>query len=827
MIKRSAADEAEFMQLARDRWKQAESADNDQLAREIDDLRFLVDQWPDQLRTSRAGQNASAGLPPIPARPCLNIDTLRDPIAHVKAEAEQTDLGPEIVAADDFSSLVGPIDDTEIELREGLVRKIQRDSNARDARNWAADRGRKAGRGFYLVMTRYASMRSVDKEVYIEKLYNQASVKLDPRHEQSDGSDCEWEFYGTDMSWERYKSEHPHRASKQAADGDEGAEWRGLGDAAPGWFTGSEVNTRSVRVMNYYHTVYDEPVKLVALDTGELVEEKDVAGRPLMLDDEGQPFTREYAKKTIYWAKIDGAQILDETEWESPHMPIVKVVWEEMQPYDNERRIQGMVRPARDPAFGVSVMASTEVEVALLAPKTPIVGAAGTFDGFEAAWDQANVRNIGRLEYNPNPHSVPEGSNLGPPTALVRNTEAAVGTWDGLRAMFVQAVKNSTGVPDATLGNVDPSVRSGRAIRQLIEQSSKGTSGGLANLVKSVTYEAKIINSLLYPIYGRRKGRLMQIMTGKYESESVMVGKPFLPDAKGRPVPVDASVAGPQPPAQPGQPPLPQPKEFKLTKDADFNVAIRVAKDYDTKRQEETSLLGELIGNSPELMTWFGDLLFENQDGPGHKEMAERAKLMLAPPILASMQEQQGGLPPAAKAQMDALQSKLQQAEQFIQTKQVEQQGKVEIEKAKIAADAQNTQAKLASDVQKIQAQTAADVHIAQVNNAAKIAVARISAAKSMLDIQAEAAEERLATGLQQQHDVRMAEMGHAQAREATADAQGHERGMTAVSHGHEQETMERQAELSAGQQAAQQTHEQQMAQQAAEQAAKQPNGAQ
>ena len=197
------------MSQARARFKQADSSDDKQLAREIEDLKFLVDQWPDDIRTSRSGQNTAAGLPPIPARPCLSIDTLRDPIAHVAAEAQQTDLGPEIVAADDFSGLVGHIDDTEIELREGLVRKIQRDSNARDARNWAADRARKAGRGYYIVLTRYVSSRSMDQEIYTGKIYNQASVRLDPSHIESDGSDCEWEFYGTDMPWDVYQSEHP------------------------------------------------------------------------------------------------------------------------------------------------------------------------------------------------------------------------------------------------------------------------------------------------------------------------------------------------------------------------------------------------------------------------------------------------------------------------------------------------------------------------------------------------------------------------------------------------------------------------------------------
>lgn len=762
-------DRAKFLKTARSRYQQAEDADSQQLKRELDDLRFYADdQWPEDIKTSRAGQNASAGLPPVPARPCLVINKLRDPIRHVEAEAQQTDLGPKIIPADDFAGLVGPIDDTEIELREGLVRKIQRDSAARDARNWAAQRARIAGRGYYVVMTRYTSSRSMDQEVYVEKLYNQNTVRLDPRHEHADGSDADWGFYGTDMSWEMYKAEHPDRESKTNPQDDD-AEWRGLGDEAPDWFTG-DGDTKSVRVMNYFYTVRDA-VTLVQLQDGTLVDEEDAGKQPRAKDADGKDITRRDVKKSIKWAKIDGAQVLDETDWESPYIPIIKVVGEELQPYDTQRRYQGMVRPARDSQVGFNVMATTEVEVALMLPKTPVIGYAGQFEGFEEAWNQANVRNIGRLEVNAKTDQTPPGSILPLPQALSRSAD--VGTFDGLRNMFDQAIRSTTGTPDSTLGNVDPGVRSGRAVKALIESAKQGTSGYLANLVKSVTYEAQIINSLLYPIYGRRPGRLLQMMTGKHESTGVLVGQPFVRDAKQKPQPFD-------PQQHQGQ----EPKTYQLTEDAEFNIAIRVSKDYDTRRQEEASTIGELIGNDPQLMTWFGDLYFENQDGPGHKDMAERAKLMLAPPIQQKLASKDGSqqIPPAVQAQLTQLQQQLQQATQFIQTKQAEQQGAIEQAKVKAAADLQSA----ALDRDK-------DIRLQQMKNAATIAVARITAAKEAFQQEAESQEERLATGLDQAHEV----------------------GMTVMDHAHEQEMAQMNQANAQQQQAAQQAHESDQASQA------------
>ena len=780
MAKVSTADK-DVVKLARQRFTLAETTEQDQLKRELDDLRFYADdQWPSNIQASRAGQSGANGNPAIPARPCLVINKLRDPIRHVEAEAQQTDLAPEIVPADDFAGLVGPIDDTEIELREGLVRRIQRESSARDARNWAASRARIAGRGYYVVMTRYCSNRSMDQEIYVSGLYNQSTVRLDPSHEQADGSDAEWGFYGTTMSWEAYKAEHPDRASAPRSNdqSSDNEEWRGLGDEAPDWFTG-EGDTRSVRVMNYFYTER-EAITLVELESGAVVDSRDLKKSDTVAKDEdGERIERRDVEKTIRWAKIDGAQILDETEWESPYIPIIKVVGEELQPYDKERRYQGMVRPARDAQFGFDVMATTEVEVALLAPKTPIIGYAGQFEGFEDAWDQANVRNIGRLEANAKTDQTPPGTLLPLPSALQRTAD--IGTWDGLRNMFDQAIRATTGVPDATLGNVDPSVRSGRGIRALQDAASQGTSGYLANLVKSVTYEAKIINSLLYPIYGRRPGRMLQMMTGKHESTGVIVGKPFVRDAKERPIPYDAV-----------QHPDQEPKQYGLTEGVGFNVAIRVSKDYDTRRQEESSQLGELITANPALMTWFGDLFFENQDGPGHKDCAERAKLMLDPRILASLNKGQSQVPPEVQAQLQQLQQQNQQLAQIVNTKQAEQQGQIQQAQIKAQADAQKAQFEAQKQLEIEQLKADLQIRLKQMDNAKAIEVARIASANDTEHIAQEAAEERLSTGLEYQAE-------HA--------------------------LLEHQAAVSQIQQGTQLSHEAQMAQEAAERAAQNPNG--
>ena len=733
-----ARDDTKFLKLAKDRFKQASDADEKQRQREQADLRFYAgEQWSPETRQSRLGQpaNATNGLPPVPARPCLVINKVREPVRQVLNNERQSDFGIELVAADDFGEISpdNPDNTREIELREGLVRRIQRDSEASDARTWAFSRATIAGRGFYGVMTRFLPGKTWDQEIYVQRYYNQASVTLDPAHEQPDGSDAEWGFVSRDMPWAEYKAEFP-----QSADGRKNplldatdSEFRALGDEAPEWFT-QEGETRSCRVVDYWHTerVSRELAKLSDGSSWFVDELPTDAPKPAKDD------TRTVVEKQIKWAKIDGRQVLDKTDWAGPDLPIVKVLGEELQPYDQQRRSEGMVRSARDAQEGFNAMVSKWVETVGLAPIPPLMVAEGTVEDYKAWYQAASTRTLPYLPYkttdlNGNPAPAPFRT---PADTPIQAIAASV-------QMFDEAIQSTTGVGDPQLGKTDPSVKSGRAITLLQQQSQQGTSHYLDNLRRSIRYEGQIINNLLYPIYGTRPGRLARIVTGQGESETVAIGVPPAPvNAMGAPQtsPLSAMRGGQQ--AQP----------YTLTKDANFNVIVKVTRSYDSRRTEETDIIGQLLQANPELLSWFGDLFFKNQDGPGHQAMADRARVMLAPPIqqmLDAKDQGQPALPPAAQAQMQQMAQQLDDAHALLQ---------------KFAAEQQAKTAELQNKLQVEQMSADKEILLQQMRDATAIEVAKLNLLAKGIVAEGQAEDEQIALHSQLAHDATQGAMDRA-----------------------------------------------------------------
>ena len=695
-----------FMDTARMRFKQACEADKKQDAREREALKFYNnDQWPDDIKALRAGNQGTDGMPPTPARPCLTINKVKAPVLQVLNQERQSDIGIEIVPADDFEDLVGPIDDTEIELREGLTRRIQRTSEAEDARTWAFQRSTIAGRGYYRVLWRYMQGKTSQQEVYVSRIFNQGGVKLDPAHEQPDGSDADWGFVGSWISWDKYKATWPKVAGK---DGNERANpalryedddsFLTLAESYPEWFkvenADDGVTTRAVHISEYIYCEYVSRNLLVLDDDTDVWEDEAIAEQKARVVD-----TIPKTERVFKWAKLDGIQVLEETDWPIPYTGIIKILGEEVQPYDGERRATGMIEGAKDSQVAYNAMVSEWVGSIALLPKETLMVAEGQVEGYEQWYAAAMNRMLPYLPYKqtdltnapaPPPFSVPRSA---PIQALAASVE-----------LFDVAIKDTTGVPDPTLGNVDPSLKSGRAIRAVQDQAQKGTSNFLDNLIRSVRYEGECINAFLYPIYGRRPGRLAYLMNGEGDSAPVLIGTPFTMNGKR-----------PQRAPQGAQ----NARTFTLTEHARFNVAIKVTKQYDTRRDQQRSELGELISAEPQMMTWFGDLFFKSSDGPGHKEMAERAKMMLAPPIQAMLKAKANGqAPPDPQTQaqlsqatqmVQALSAQVQQLQQQLATDSVKQQNenartqhdnetKFEIEKMRASVDVRK--AEIMADLQ-------------------------------------------------------------------------------------------------------------------------------
>ncbi len=676
----------ELLKLAKARWEQGTDANKTQLGRELEDIQFYNgEQWPDDVKAARQGQDANNGLPPVPARPCITINKVRQPVLQVVNQMRSADMGIEIVPADDFVDVEGAtgIDHTEIELREGLVRRIQRESAAQDARLWGADRAAQAGRGYYSVMTRYVKQGITEKpdaswfdqEVYVHRFYNQSAVTIDPAHEQPDGSDAEWEFVGTDMPWDAYVAKYGEERAQKISDSWESMsdeEFRNIGNQAPGWFyvTGPEnKRTKMCRVVDYWYKER-ETKTLVALEDGSYWW-KDQAPKDTKIEHE-----REVTKETIYWCQLDGKQVLEKSEWSGRYMPIVKVLGNELQPHDEDRRCEGVVRPAREGNQALNFMVSKQVEVIGLAPLTPLMVAEGQVEGYEEWYAQANTRTLPYLPYRTKDL---EGNQVPPPFPAPRETPIQAVT--ASVQMFDEFIKDTTGVPSVTLGDTDPSLKTARGAKLLLDQARQGTSNYLDNLARSLRYEALIINDLLFPIYGNRPGRLAKIVNGQNEAQTILIGQPFTYQGEGvlkRPVPA--------------QPNSPDTKEYKLTPDAQFNAAVKVTRDFETRREQSTQQLGELMSANPDFMSVFGDIYFENADIPGNKQLAERAKVMLAPPVQQMLEGKESGqkqLPPQVQMQMQQMGQLNEQLTERVKQLEQEQAAKTQesmadIEKAKI-----------------------------------------------------------------------------------------------------------------------------------------------
>lgn len=774
---------ADFLKTARERFEQGQSASHKQRQRVLDDLAFYAGgekQWDPETIRNRQAQQGVAGLPPVPARPCLTINKVREPVHQVLNQERQSDMGIQLVPADDWGDLAPPVSEEEIELREGLVRRIQRESEAADARTWAFTRAAIAGEGYYAVWTRFVPVTMGqgpkvydDKDVYVMRIFNQASVTLDPSHEQPDGSDCDWEFLGGDIPWDRAKRTMKRLKNgdpNQWANGDD-AMFRALGEEYPGWFTETG-STKSVRIVNYFYTEWTTKVLCKMADGAAFWKDE----LPDDIPEEAIVDTRDVPQKVIKWAKIDAMQIFEEDDWEGPDMPIVKVVGEELQPFDNERRVEGMVRPARDAQQGYNAMVSKWVEMVGLSPIPPFQIPEENIEPYGNWYQLANTRTLPYLPFIS--YSADGLRQLPIPTRTNVTTDVQAIAMSV--QMFDEAVKSTTMVPSVQLGKAtDAHLKSGKAIDSLKEQGELGTSHLLDNLRRSIRYEGQIINNLLYPIYGR-PGRLARMLTGENEPKIVRIGGP-----NGQPN--QSSSAGAVPPAvgsattaTTSQPPVAMagmgttgtasasPKTYTLTKDANFNVIVKVTRNSDSRREEESTFIGNLLQQNPEMMAIFGDLFFRNQDGPGHEEMADRAEVMLDPKIQQMRQSKNQGtpIPPEVQAQMAQLKKQLDDAHGVMQQAQNELKLKTESHQRE-----QDTKIKLA--------QMAHDqaIEIQKMKDATAIRVAELGAKKDLVSETYEDQEEAIALAQQQahehvqseldrQHELEKAQMSHQHALE-------------------------------------------------------------
>lgn len=726
-----------FLQEARDRYKFADESETNQSSREKADIAFENgEQWPADIKLQRMGQQPNNGMPAIPSRPTLVFDKVKEPIAQILNQERAADLSIELTPADDFGDLGILPDDTEIMVREGLIRRLQRSPEAQDARSWAFKRAVIAGRGYYQVVLRYVSGKTFAQEITIERIYNQSSVKLDPSHQQPDGSDADWGFVGAWMSWSKFKSQYPKDVDgkRSALLNADDSLFRSMAENYPEWYTDDPKSEKAIWIADYWYATY-EPRTLLLLKDGRVV-----FGDEVKVDEADVADRRTMPQRVIKYSKIAGGIVeLERTDWIGPDIPIVKVVGEEVLPYDEERRYNGVVRPARDSQQALNYMASKYVEMVGLSPVNATNLDPEAISGYESFWEQANVRPAG---YLPSRTYDDQGRPFSRPAPIAADPHLLPAA-QGIQ-IFDGMIRSTTRVPDPTLGNVDPSLKSGRAIREVVANAQQSTSNYLDSLVRSMRYEAKIINNLLYPVYGNGD-RLVRIMTGEGEGQLVQLSDSgaSTQDARMGHVAQAKTVA-------------------KLTKDAQFNIVIKIAKSTENRRQQFVDMYGQILSADPTQMAVGGDLFYRNLDIPESKQLAKRQRLMLHPNIqqMLAAEEQGITIDPAVQAELAKMAQQLEQAQGIIQElslKASEQQTKVQIEQMSAQRDLQLESLKAEADLKKAQMDNAAKIRIAEINAETKGVITGHQLDHEATAQGREMGHEAAMQAMSQQHDAELA----------------------------------------------------------------------
>ena len=172
---------------ARERWTRCADAENKQRARIILAKKFRSgDQWPTDIKVAREGGNAIAGMPPQPARPCLVVDRLSQPVRQASNTIKQADF------SFDVEPNGGGADVEVADIYKGSFRKTLADSRGESPHEWAADQAIEGGIGWFRLRTDYVhetwdgdpnAPEIFDQEIKTERIVNGPKRLLRPFRE--------------------------------------------------------------------------------------------------------------------------------------------------------------------------------------------------------------------------------------------------------------------------------------------------------------------------------------------------------------------------------------------------------------------------------------------------------------------------------------------------------------------------------------------------------------------------------------------------------------------------------------------------------------------
>jgi hypothetical protein len=718
---------AALLLRAKTRFRKANDADQNDRKEALIDLRFYVgQQWDDGVLNERRVANRPAEtfnrIQPI-CRMVANEFRQQRPAVNVNPVGSGADIN---VA----------------EIMEGIVRHIETQSDAETAYDFADEMMVVCGRGSFRFVTEW--INDLDEsghpvwqqEIKVQKILNPFAVYWDPAAVQPDKSDAIYCFLTEDIDRDEFKEQYPNASLTSLSN------FRGTGDELLWYPEGNRI-----RLAEYFEIVVTARMACLMADKSVRWEDE--------LGGETPTEKRPVETRTVKWAKLSGAEVLEEQDIPGEWITVVTMQGHEYIVQD-KRMSMGLARTMRGPQRMYNIARNGAIECVLLAPRSPWIVWEGQTENHEQEWKQSNIRNMATLTIRP--VVGPDGTLLPPPQ---RNTwEAPIQSMTALMGQADNDLKATSGIYDASLGNKDSQDRSGKAIQALQTQGATATYSYSDNAARGIRQAGRILCGMIPHIYDT--ARVQRIVKPDGDAEMIPINQHFQlvqgQDGKLENKLLDQAIPG-----------MSKFHDMKLGK---YDVTVSMGPSFQTKRQEAFTLLVDLAKAFPQIMQVAGDIITANWDAPFAQELSKRLKFLLPQAIQQAEQQTAGqqAIDPAAFAQqqqtIQQLQAQLQQLVQVLREKKIENDAKSRMKLMEVIGGIIEAEVKAGT----ASAQSLASMNMDAIGNIVD-AIQQQQAADSA-DAQA-AQEQQQAQMLQQQQQSHQAAMASQQ--------QAHERQMAAM----------------------------------------------
>lgn len=561
--------EEEFLSDFRDEFTADDSADFDNHAAGVEDLEFLVgNQWDEEVKAQRAAAR----------KPSLTINRMPAFIGQVVGKRRQNETEVHIVPTVGGTQPVAQV-------REGLIRSIQKESKAKFAYDNALTGAASCGIGNFQITTQYENDDVWDQCMRVDPINDHFSVIWDRTLNNPTGKDADHVSVVDNMPWKLFKEKWPWATPSDII------QTRFSGELqSTGWFTKADV-----RVCSYWKMRHKKRVLALMNDnsTRDITDISDPAVlSQIQSRPDGSPFIRTVDRPFAQRYVVTGVDIL-EGPYELPidRVPIFRVPGWEIRIGEKVYR-WGLLRFLKDPQRLHNYWRSVIAEKIMRSPKTTWMASNTAVAGREQTWRDSATSDDPLLIWNQESGQKPE--RIAPVQVEGALIEQASTT--------TQDMKDVSNIHEANLGMPSNEV-SGRGIEAREAVSETGTALYHDNLNEAIEEGGRVMNMLLPVIYDMPR-----------------VVKIIMPDGKEQMQAINQLV-GDQ-----GKLDISQGK---------YTVTATTGRSYDSKRQESSESMLSLAQSMPEVLSVGADIIVEAMDWPDAPRLAKRLRNSIPPNLLS------------------------------------------------------------------------------------------------------------------------------------------------------------------------------------------------